>query len=175
MHIGNSARLSYHYVTEKDVEFLWELDQDEAVMRYINGGKPSSREDIRHIFIPRVQAFSNPALGLGLWRVEVTESRDSIGWILVRPFGFFTHSPETDNIELGWRFKRSSWGQGFATEAAKTVKDSLYLTGIDKFSAIANPANKASIKVMKNLGMTFSHELEYKDNLFHENVVVYAT
>ena len=32
MHIGHSARLSYHYVTEKDVEFLWELDQDEAVM-----------------------------------------------------------------------------------------------------------------------------------------------
>ena len=32
MHIMDSARLSYHYVTEKDADFLWELDQDELVM-----------------------------------------------------------------------------------------------------------------------------------------------
>jgi len=27
---------------------------------------------------------------------------------------------------------------------------------------------------MKKLGMTFSHELEYKDKLYHETVVVYS-
>ncbi|HBI76313.1 MAG TPA: N-acetyltransferase, partial [Alteromonas macleodii] len=56
MHIKDSARLSYHYVTEQDADFLWELDQDELVMKYINGGKKSSKEDIREIFVPRFQA-----------------------------------------------------------------------------------------------------------------------
>ncbi|NDV90952.1 GNAT family N-acetyltransferase [Alteromonas sp. 345S023] len=175
MLVRNSARLSFHYVTEADKEFLWELDQDEEVMRYINGGKLSSKEDIDNIFIPRVLAYSNPALGWGLWRVETLDSKESIGWILVRPFGFFTATPEIDNVELSWRFKRAYWGMGYATEAAKAIKDALYLNGIDQFSAIANPDNAASINIMKKLGMRFSHELEYKDSVYHETVVVYAT
>ena len=92
----------------------------------------------------------------------------------MRPFGFFTQHPETDNIELGWRFLRSSWGHGYATEAAMAVKDALYEIGIEKFSAIAKPENSASINIMKKLGMTFSHELEYKDKVFHDTVVVYT-
>jgi len=174
MHITDSARLSYHYITESDADFLWELDQDELVMKYINGGKKSSKEDIQNIFIPRVQAFSNFAFGWGLWRVEKLDDGESIGWILVRPFGFFTQHPETDNIELGWRFKQSSWGKGYATEAALTVKEALYEIGVEKFSAIANPDNAASINIMKKLGMSFSHELEYKDKVFDETVVVYT-
>jgi RimJ/RimL family protein N-acetyltransferase len=175
MLVRNSARLSFHYVTEADREFLWELDQDEEVMRYINGGTLSTKDDIDNIFIPRILAYSNPALGWGLWRVETLDSKESIGWILVRPFGFFTATPEIDNVELGWRFKRAYWGKGYATEAAKAIKDALYLNGIDQFSAIANPDNTASINIMKKLGMHFSHELEYKDNVYHETVVVYAT
>ncbi len=155
MHIKDSARLSYHYITEQDADFLWELDQDELVMKYINGGKKSSKEDIREIFVPRFQAYSNPALGC-------------------RPFGFFTQHPESDNMELGWRFKRHTWGKGYATEAAESVKEALYDIGVEKFSAIANPQNSASINIMKKLGMTFSHELEYKDKLYHETVVVYS-
>lgn len=42
MHIKDSARLSYHYITEQDADFLWELDQDELVMKYINGGDRKS-------------------------------------------------------------------------------------------------------------------------------------
>ena len=174
MHIADSARLSYHYITESDADFLWELDQDELVMKHINGGKKSSKEDIQNIFIPRVQAFSNFALGWGLWRVQKLDDGESIGWVLVRPFGFITQHPETDNIELGWRFKQSSWGKGYATEAALTVKEALYEIGVEKFSAIANPDNAASINIMKKLGMSFSHELEYKDKIFDETVVVYT-
>jgi RimJ/RimL family protein N-acetyltransferase len=54
------------------------------------------------------------------------------------------------------------------------VKEALFDLGVEKFSAIANPENAASINIMKKLGMTFSHELEYKDKLFHETVVVYT-
>ena len=47
--------------------------------------------------------------------------------------------------------------------------------GIDKFCAMAKPENLNSIKVMEKIGMTFSHEIEYKDNLYQEKVVVYTT
>ena len=175
MEIQDSERLSFHYITHADADFLWEVDQDERVMRYINGGKKTTREEIHDIFVPRFQAYSNPALGWGLWRVREKQTEQDIGWVLARPFGFFTHTPEIDNIELGWRFKFASWGKGYAFEAANSVKDALYLTGTDKFCAITNPENKRSIRVMEKLGMTFSHELEYKDYIYHETVVVYST
>ena len=175
MFIEDSARLSFHYITDADVEFLWELDQDEDVMRFISDGQKTSREDVTNTFVPRFQAYSNPALGWGLWRVQEKESEEDIGWILVRPFGFFTKDPEIDNIELGWRFKQASWGKGYATEAAMQVKDALYQIGIDKFCAMAKPENLNSIKVMEKIGMSYSHEIEYKDNLYQEKVVVYTT
>lgn len=90
------------------------------------------------------------------------------------PLAFFTQHPESDNMELGWRFKRHTWVKGYATEAAESVKEALYDIGVEKFSAIANPQNSASINIMKKLGMTFSHELEYKYKLYHETVVVYS-
>lgn len=175
MHISDSQRLSFHFVTEDDADFLWEVDQDEAVMRYINGGTKSTREDILNIMYPRLSAYANRALGWGLWRVVENTTNQSIGWILVRPFGFFTANPEMDNLELGWRFKQSSWGKGYATEAAQTVKRALFDSGVNGFSAIANPDNAASIAVMQKLGMCFSHYLDYKDALFDERVVVYTT
>ena len=68
MHIKDSARLSYHYITEQDADFLWELDQDELVMKYING-KKSSKEDIREIFVPRFQAIPiSSGVGTGAWK-----------------------------------------------------------------------------------------------------------
>lgn len=175
MDITDSERLSFHFITDSDVDFLWELDQDADVMRFISGGQKTSRSDIESIFLPRLQAYSNPALGWGLWKVNERASNSSIGWILVRPFGFFSTEPDIDNIELGWRFQRDSWGHGYATEAALHVKEALYLMGVEKFSAITTKDNQNSINVMKKLGMTFSHELEHNENEHSETLLVYTT
>ncbi len=174
MWIDDSDRLRYEFVEERDAEFLWELDQDEDVMKFINGGSKTSREETNSVFIPRIKAFSNPSLGWGLWRVINKQNDESIGWILVRPFGFFTPSPQSENLELGWRFKRSSWGQGFALEAAKAVRDALRDMGVERFSAIAVPENTRSIKLMESLGMTYESKERYTDDVFDGDIVVYG-
>ena len=174
MHIPHTKRLSFHFVTLDDAEFLWSVDQDEAVMKYINGGKKTSMETIREQFIPRIRAFSDELKGWGLWRVSALESpQEDLGWILVRPFGFFTGERDDNNLELGWRFHRNTWGKGIATEAAAQVKQALYVNGTNQFSAIALPDNKASVNVMEKLGMTFSHRYLYSDAVFNDEVVVY--
>ncbi len=174
MEFADTDRLSFKYITKDDTEFLWQLDQDEEVMRYLNGGHKSSREDIETVFLPRLSAYANQALGWGLWQVIEKQSLTPIGWILVRPFGFFTSHPEVNNIELGWRFKREFWGHGYASEAAKAIRDGLASTGINQFSAIAAPTNLGSIAVMKKLGMSFSHTQFYEDTVYSEDVVVYT-
>jgi RimJ/RimL family protein N-acetyltransferase len=179
VNINNSARLSFKLMTEQDAQLLFELDQDVEVMRYINGGKKSSMDDINNIFIPRLNSYSNKQKGWGLWQVNVAETNQYIGWILVRPMGFFTNAPESsnpelDNLELGWRFKQSSWGKGYATEAALAVKKGLVDNGYSgKFSAIADPDNVGSINIMKKIGMQFIKKTLHKDPLGDTEVVYY--
>ncbi len=174
MHIEDSERLTFSFVTEQDADFLWDVDQDEAVMKYLNGGRVTSREEIDGVFMPRLQAYANFPLGWGIWRVTLKGINQDIGWVLVRPMGFFTATADPENIELGWRFKREFWGKGYATEAAKAVRDALTELGVPQFSAIANPNNIASITIMKKLGMEYSHTFHYQDELFDEDVVVYT-
>lgn len=174
MNIVPSARLSYKLMTNEDGELLFQLDQDPDVMRFINGGKLTSMDEINDVFIPRMESYSNQQKGWGLWQVNISSSKEYIGWILVRPMNFFSDSPEYDNLELGWRFTQSSWGKGFASEAALHLKNSLAKNGdLKSFSAIAVENNLGSIAVMKKIGMSYVKSYLHKDPLFESQVVYY--
>ena len=157
-----------------DAELLYQLDQDPEVMRFISAGEVSSRESIENVLVPRMQKYLNTDKGWGLWQVNVAESDEYIGWVLVRPMNFFSDSPEFDNLELGWRFFRSSWGKGLASEAAQHIKDALALQPeYKKFSAIADEENLGSIGVMKKIGMSYLKTYLHIDPLFECQVAYY--
>ncbi|MCF6194735.1 MAG: GNAT family N-acetyltransferase [Kangiellaceae bacterium] len=161
-------------MTEKDADLLFQLDQDSEVMKYINGGKLSSREQIERISLPRIKSYTNQAKGWGLWKVTLTETTEFFGWILVRPMDYFSYKPQYQNLELGWRFNRRSWGKGYATEAAIALKQSIIQKGaVSKLSAIAMEDNHASIKIMVNLGMQYVKTYTHKDTAGGMEVVLY--
>ncbi|BBN82612.1 GNAT family acetyltransferase [Pseudoalteromonas sp. A25] len=176
MTITDSQRLTYRLMDENDAHLLFELDQDPAVMKYINGGRPNSMDDINDTFIPRLKAFTNLAQGWGLWQVNITETNQFIGWILVRPMGFFNNERNDSDLELGWRFKQCTWGKGYASEAAEHIAQALAVNPTTHhFSAIALPDNVGSIAIMKKLGMSFVKEYIHKDPLGDSKVVLYRT
>lgn len=173
--IPDSARLRYRPLTADDGDFLFELDQDEEVMRFLSKGRKTTRAQIDNVFIPRLQVFSDPQKGWGLWQVSTLGPKaEPIGWILVRPMGFFSGERNNEDIELGWRFCRKSWGKGFATEAARHIMSQLSERGYKQFSAIALAENHASIGIMKKLGMRYLRTERYQDEVFNEDVVVYS-
>lgn len=174
MKLANSARLSYRLMNENDADLLFQLDQDPKVMHFINGGKPSSKEDINSVLVPRMNAYRDEAKGWGLWQVDHTETSKYLGWVLVRPMYFFSDHPEFDNLELGWRFFQSTWGKGYASEAAQHIKDQLSDNkNIKSFSAIADENNLASVGVMKKIGMSYIKTYHHVDPLFECDVVYY--
>lgn len=174
MIIENTERLSIALMDETDAQLMWELDQDPEVMRYINGGKISSMEDIEQVMIPRMKTYRDPEKGWGLYKVHITDSNEFIGWILVRPMDFFNDNTQWDNLELGWRFKQSSWGKGYGTEAAKAVMDALHQhKGYKRFAALALEGNEGSMNIMKKLGMRFVERTLHKDPLGDLDVVYY--
>lgn len=174
MHIPQSARLSYRLMNKNDAELLFQLDQDPLVMKFITDGEVSSREQIDNVFIPRMQAYRDEHKGWGLWQVNIADTDEYIGWVLVRPMYFFSDNTEFDNLELGWRFFRSSWGKGFASEAAQHIQQHLAKSkDYRAFSAIADEANVASIGVMKRIGMTYVKSYRHVDPLFECDVAYY--
>lgn len=154
INVGKSERLSFKFMDESDGELFFELDQDPAVMRFINAAKPSCRAQINDVFIPRLNRYRNAKNGWGLWQVNISKNNLFIGWILVRPMDFFSDQPQWQDLELGWRFKQLAWGKGYATEAARHIQKTLTEQGnTTHFSAIAVTENIGSIKIMKKLGM----------------------
>lgn len=174
MEIPDTQRLTFALIGESDTQLLFDLDQDPEVMRFINGGKPTSMEDIKNKMLPRLTSYTHPEKGWGMWKVTVKDSNAFIGWILVRPMDYFSESPQWKNLELGWRFKQSSWGKGYATEAAQQIMDSLFTEQeIDSVCAIADVDNHASTNIMKKLGMKYVKTYLHHDPLFTEEVVYY--
>ncbi|MEI5640766.1 MULTISPECIES: GNAT family N-acetyltransferase [unclassified Pseudoalteromonas] len=176
MNITPSPRLRYRLLNAADLSLLADLDSDPEVMKFINGGHPHSVADIKQTFIPRLTSYVNPEKGWGLWGCFDISSTAFLGWLLVRPMGFFDTTRNDQDIELGWRFKKQTWGKGLATEAAAHIMAHLraHNPKIEQFSAIAMPNNKASIKVMTKLDMEFVKQGVHHDPLGDLDVVYYT-
>lgn len=151
---------------QDDAQALWELDQYPAVMQFITGGKPNSIDTINKIILPSMKAYTDVKQGWGIWQVSDKFTQEYLGWVLVRPMDFFTNEPKLNDLELGWRFFQKSWGKGYATEAAITIKNNVVRQpSIDYVSATALENNHRSIGVMKKIGLNFIRKYIHKTPL----------
>ncbi len=159
---------------ENDAELLWQLDQDPLVMKYIKDGELPSMKETLTINIPRMNHYRNPEAGWGIWQVNIAATNEYIGWIIVRPMNIMLGTPELDNMEIGWRFKSHTWGNGYATEAANHICAAFAeQSDVERFCAIAIKENVASVKIMKKMGMSFVKEYVHHDPLGDWPVVYY--
>ena len=73
-----------------------------------------------------------------------------LGWCGLRFF------PETNEVDLGYRFMKKHWGKGYATESSRaSLNYGFHTLNLERIIAKAMPDNKDSLKVMQKLGMTF--------------------
>jgi len=125
-------------------------------MRYIGDGAPWPEERARQFVERQMALFDERAFCL--WKlVPRLESGGGglIGFCGLQPL------PETDEIEIGWWLARSWWGRGLAVEAARVaLRDGFERAGLQRIVAIAQPANMASIRIMRKLGMRFERMTE---------------
>lgn len=174
MNIKNSERLKFRLMGSDDAQALWELDQDPQVMKYLNGGTPTTLETINSVAIPRMEKYRDSSKGWGIWQVSDKETNKYLGWVLIRPMAFFTDTPKYNDLEIGWRFFQNSWGKGYATEAAIAIKDAVVAdTYISHISALAVADNIGSIGVMKKMGMSFIKAYLHKDPIGDFDAVHY--
>ncbi|HSJ87148.1 MAG TPA: GNAT family N-acetyltransferase, partial [Anaerolineales bacterium] len=88
------------------------------------------------------------------------------------------HFPDVngqEEIELGYRLKRAAWGQGYATQAARAVRDfAFHALNIKRLIALIDPENVSSIRVAEKIGMHYESDvtLEGYDHPDHVYAVI---
>ena len=123
---------------------------DPEVMRHIGDGSVRTREQASAA-IHRFEAAWND-LGYGLLAVELRGTGALIGFA---GFSLPTFLPEIlPSVEIGWRFAKTAWGRGLASEAATAaLAFGRNAVGLDDIVCICQTGNGASRRIAQKIGL----------------------
>jgi RimJ/RimL family protein N-acetyltransferase len=153
MHVYlETPRLILRRFTADDLDDLVALDADPAVMRYINGGRATTLEEMRDDYLPWWLAYYERGDAWGFWAATERESGRFLGWFHLRPLA----ADPPDEPELGYRLVRDAWGRGLATEGSRALIDKAFAElGARRVHASTMAINTGSRRVMEKSGMRF--------------------
>jgi RimJ/RimL family protein N-acetyltransferase len=147
-----TERLVLRRLTRDDLDDLVRLDSDPAVMRYINGGRPTPREAMRDDYLPWWLAYYERGDRWGFWAAIERSTGAFLGWFHLRP----NEGDPDDEPELGYRLVASAWGRGYATEGSRAlVRKAFEELGARRVYATTMAVNEASSRVMAKAGLRF--------------------
>ena len=144
-------RLLLRLFTPEDEENLVALDSNPAVMRFINGGRPTTRQEVIEHVLPRFLWYQEQPHGYGFWAAEEKGTGAFIGWFHLRPD---PDGGDPAEPELGYRLKREAWGTGYATEGSRALISRAFTElGARRVWASTMVLNVGSRRVMEKAGM----------------------
>ncbi|MEO3762732.1 GNAT family N-acetyltransferase [Streptomyces sp. B8F3] len=146
-----TERLILRPFTGADADDLVALDGDPAVTRFLNGGRPTSREAVETRVLPRL--LRDHLWGTrGYWAAQEKGTGLFLGWFEFRPVA--EDSPAV--VELGYRLNRSAWGRGYATEGSRAlIRKGFTDLGVERVTANTMAVNAGSRRVMEKSGLSF--------------------
>jgi RimJ/RimL family protein N-acetyltransferase len=159
-----TERLRLRPFTADDVDNLVELDSDPEVMRYINGGRPTPREDVERVILPRILSFYERFDSYGYWAAEEKSTGEFVGWFALHP----NEDSPPGELELGYRLRRAASGKGYATEGSRALVDKAFRElGAQRVRAETMTVNTASRRVMEKAGLTYvrTFHLEWPEEI----------
>jgi ribosomal-protein-alanine N-acetyltransferase len=153
MVILETERLIFRRLLPSDLEDLFALYSDPEVRRYFPEGTLTYEETKEELEWFLNGHPDNPALGL--WATILKETNQFIGRCGLLPWTI-DQRPE---VEVAYMLAKAYWGQGLGTEAARAI---LYYgferLQLSRLICLIDRENQASIKVARNIGMTFEKE-----------------
>ncbi|KAA1422346.1 GNAT family N-acetyltransferase [Mumia zhuanghuii] len=145
-----TERVRLRQFTADDADLLYALDNDPAVMRYINGGAAVPREEIVDEVIPAFLGWYARHAAYGFWAAEERGSGRFLGWFHYRP----EEHDDPRDPELGYRLHTAAWGHGYATEVSQALVDHGFTScDVVRVHASTMVVNVGSWRVMENVGM----------------------
>ena len=136
-----------------DARWFYELNLDPEVVKY-TGDPPFESVEQASEFIDNYNQYK--VNGYGRWAVCLKQTHEFIGFCGLK------YHPEEDITEVGFRFFRRLWGQGFATETAKACLELGFKNlKLKEIYAHADRENAGSIRVLEKCGLKFVEPIVY--------------
>ena len=161
-----TERLLFRLYTDGDLDFLEMLLTNPNVMRYIGNGQTRDEEGLQK-FRERIYSMysRNPNYGLKVLVEKASNKRIGHGGLVPQMID------GKEEIEIGYWIAEEYWGKGFATEAAKALKDfGQNQLQLEKMIALIQKGNIASQRVVEKIGMKVEKEIQ----LDGKDVFVYS-
>jgi ribosomal-protein-alanine N-acetyltransferase len=149
-----TQRLTLRRWTDDDRAPFAEMNADPEVMRFFPNVMTKQESDAA---VDRIeQGFENN--GFGLWAVEIDGRFAGLTGLNRTTFD----TPMGPHVEIGWRFAKWAWGQGYATEAARCVLDAAFAElGLTEVFSFTTETNLKSESVMKRIGLTRRADFDF--------------
>ena len=146
-----TERLLLRNFTIEDAPLIYELNLDPDVICFTYDPIKDigqARQILEQVILPQYALYNH-----GRWAVHLKPQLEFIGWCGLK------YIPQSDEIDLGYRFKKQYWGKGYATEAAfACIRFGFEKLHLRRIIGRAVPKNTASLHVLKKCGMTFLTE-----------------
>jgi RimJ/RimL family protein N-acetyltransferase len=166
MIVLETDRLILRHVALSDLDSLASLFADPEVMRFSLGTQ--TREYTQRWIEGCLQDYQPDRWGFGLWAVVQKSTGQLIGFCGLTKFDDVDGQPE---VEIGYRFAKAHWGQGFATEAAAATRDHAFShLGMNRLISLIEAENIPSVRVAEKIGMS----LEKTITMWDRPVCVYV-
>lgn len=150
--IIETERLILRTFTPEDALLIYQLNEDPEITRYT--GDPvrdleHATEVLEKVILPQYTLYNH-----GRWAVHAKPGLEFLGWC-----GLKTRPERDFEIDLGYRFLKSAWGKGYATEAAYAcLQYGFEKLGHQRIVGRAMPENLASLRVLEKIGMHYIGE-----------------
>lgn len=141
-----TPRLTLRWISEADVDSLFEIFSDPRVMRYWSTGPLPNREAATEL--QREIAEGNESDIMLKWGVALNDGNTVIGTTTL-----FNLNLDNGRAELGYAMASAYWGKGYMNEALKAlVSHAFEVMDLRRLEADVDPRNVGSIRSLERLG-----------------------
>jgi RimJ/RimL family protein N-acetyltransferase len=149
--IIETERLLLRTFTPDDAHLIYDLNKDPDVIKFTMdpiSDITHANEILVNTILPQYTLYNH-----GRWAVHKKSDKLFIGWCGLKA------RPERNEIDLGYRFYKNYWGNGFATETAfACLRYGFEKLKLSRIIGRAMPQNIASLKVLEKCGMKYLGE-----------------
>jgi RimJ/RimL family protein N-acetyltransferase len=140
-----TPRLGIAPWTDDDVDAFHAIWGDPEVIFW---GASAEREASRAMLARVIARCAGRPWPVAWHAVTLRESGEVVGNVCLQPAPW-----DTTELEVGWHFRRSAWGHGYATEAARAVLEKAFeVLAPRRVVCAILPSNARSQRVAARLG-----------------------
>jgi RimJ/RimL family protein N-acetyltransferase len=141
-----TPRVVLRWISEDDIDGLYEVFSNPQVMRYWSTGPLANREAAAEM--QREIAAGNQNDAILKWGLALRESNSVIGTATL-----FNLNLDNGRAEIGYAMGRAYWGKGYMNEALQAlISHAFEVMNLRRLEADVDPRNAASIRTLERLG-----------------------